>query len=184
LDKEKIVDIPEAAYCLERKMDTDQNIDFPTPVEFFLKVPLYKSFKVNESTRKLVYILEHFLEILDAYCIECKKYSTFNCPSTLIRLPGNTGEYNQKSVLYTRIFNISFSCARHKSHTICFYFKIHSGTIQKIGQYPSIAALNITEIGKYRKLLGEERIRNSAGLSVLPVMALALVLLFLFNKNI
>ncbi|MBD1839023.1 short-chain dehydrogenase [Coleofasciculus sp. FACHB-501] len=155
------------------------NNEFPSPIEFFLEIPLYGSFEV-EPNSELIKEIENFKGSIDAFCLNCKKPSTFkkmvgiNEPilghlSKSIKdkkILANAKNQNpllirwQESNLNNRIFNVNFSCAKDNSHRMHFCFKVCEGTIQKIGQYPSIADLNMTEIGKYRKVLGETKYKE------------------------
>jgi hypothetical protein len=58
-------------------VDTNQNNDLPSSIEFFFRVPLYKTFDITEENWQKVLEVESFKETLDAYCMECKKDSTF-----------------------------------------------------------------------------------------------------------
>jgi hypothetical protein len=59
-----------------------------------------------------------------------------------------------------RVFEMMFTCTRDAKHALYFFFRIWSDKVAKVGQSPSLADLETTDISKYRKLLGNERIRE------------------------
>lgn len=155
------------------------NNKFPSPIEFFLEIPLYDSFEAD-SNSELIKEIESFKRSIDAFCPECEKHSTFK---KLLGIKEPVLGYLQKTIkdktnpainkyqnsninrlqesrMNNRIFNLNFCCARNGSHKMHFCFKIYNGKIQKIGQYPSIADLKMTEIGKYRKILGDKKYKE------------------------
>ncbi|HEY9743458.1 MAG TPA: hypothetical protein V6C90_23480 [Coleofasciculaceae cyanobacterium] len=136
-------------------MTANLNSNLPSPIVFFLKVPLYEKFKVDESYCKQILEIECFQGTVDTYCIECRKDSTFihnfDCPNP---------EYIKSYALSERTFSTIYRCSRNTSHRIDFCFKVYDGIIQKIGQYPSLADLNSGDIGKYRRILDEEKYKE------------------------
>ncbi|MEP0854687.1 short-chain dehydrogenase [Trichocoleus sp. DQ-U1] len=155
------------------------NKKFPSPIEFFLEIPLYASFEAD-SNSELIKEIENFKGSIDAFCPKCEKYSTFKkllgikepvlgylqktikdkTNPTINKFQNSKSNPLQELKMNNRIFNLNFCCARNGNHKMHFCFKIYNGTIQKIGQYPSIADLNMTEIGKYRKVLGETKYKE------------------------
>lgn len=103
----------------------------------------------------------------DCYCISCKRESTFKKSIHIpLRVDRNThpfdtriiGEFEQ--VTYKRSIQgehkIGFQCQRENGHSYSFHFKVIDNKIMKIGQYPSIADLELHKIKKYRPLLKED----------------------------
>lgn len=62
--------------------------------------------------------------------------------------------------LRNRAFTVSFKCPRDENHKLKFVFYVHDGFLEKIGQYPSLAALVEYEVKKYRKVLSDEKYRE------------------------
>ncbi len=133
-------------------VDTNQNNDFPSSIEFFFRVPLYKTFDITEENWQKVIEVELFRETLDAYCIDCKKDSTF-----IHDFEKPTPGYKKTYAFSERIFCNLYRCSRNASHRIDFCFKVYKEKIQKFGQYPSIADLSLNRIGKYKKILNTEK---------------------------
>jgi hypothetical protein len=134
--------------------DRDNNA-IPTPQEFCLTVPLYKKFAFGEEFRQVV-TLEQFNGTLDCYCLECHRDSVFNSVVE-VRPPISPNSQIVPRPKSNHIFQLLFQCSRNKTHKIFFIFRAHLGTLEKIGQFPSIADLATPELKKYRKVLGNER---------------------------
>jgi hypothetical protein len=132
-------------------MTVKQNSNLPFPIDFFLKVPLYEKFKVDESDWQGILGIECFQGTVDTYCVECKKDSTF-----IHDFDDPNPEYRRTYALSERTFSTIYRCSRNANYRIDFCFKVYDGIFQKIGQYPSIADLNKAEIDKYRKILGDK----------------------------
>lgn len=93
----------------------------------------------------------------DCYCIECKKESTFRFSNRINAknwVPGQPAETN-RSILnsHREPINLVFNCQRNQAHTYTFSFRITDNKITKVGQYPSMADLELHTIKKYRNLL-------------------------------
>lgn len=67
----------------------------------------------------------------------------------------------------TRIMTFKFDCAMNKEHHLDFIVKIDNNEMIKIGQYPSIADLEIPELKRYEKVAGKQNkdeLRRAMGL--------------------
>lgn len=137
-------------------MDTNQKSKLPSPNDFFIKVPLYEIFNVDESNWETIVDIEYFERTIDTYCVECQKHSTFKEHITKYRYRQDKSNFNLENATSNRIFAVPFYCTRNTDHEIYFSFRVYNSTIQKIGQHPSIADLSRAEIGKYSKILGEK----------------------------
>lgn len=112
----------------------------PNAIEFCFNTPLYTEF---ELTAGLNYEdFSRFEGTTDSYCIWCKRSSVFKCNYELQSSNNGTHYYY-------------FSCTRNPDHTLIFLFLVNDGKISKIGQYPSMADIEIAKIQKYRKALEE-----------------------------
>ncbi|PIC85250.1 hypothetical protein CSV72_14580 [Sporosarcina sp. P20a] len=133
-----------------------------------LAFTLYEEEEINNL--QLVYNLtsEYHTIQFDCYCISCERNSTFKKETKLpppistrnrTSLPpmGNT-ETPEKRMHRVIQGNhaLHFQCQRNNKHLYSFYFKIFDSKIMKIGQYPSIADLQIHKIQKYRSLLKDD----------------------------
>jgi|SRR5947209_7092732 len=127
----------------------------PETEDFLMKVPLYKSFGVDNSCFGKIYRLENFQGNIDWFCIECNRSSIFEGDNNDRGLSTRQG-YPELE----RVFHITLVCQRNRSHVLLFIFKVSKGLISKIGQYPSIADLYSGELNKYRRILGDEKYRE------------------------
>jgi hypothetical protein len=129
-------------------MDTNQNSELPSPTDFFIKVPLYKIFTVDEYNWQTIFNIEYFEGTIDTYCVECTKHSTFKEHSTFqediekYRYRNSQSAFDLESAILKRMFVVRFCCTRNTDHEIYFHFLVYNSSIQKIGQYPSIADLS------------------------------------------
>lgn len=120
----------------------------PTQLSFLLEAPLYKQYKLNPDDEHWLSMLDLMYGPYDVYCIFCKDRSIFYRGSAvqLQLTPGMT----------TR-FSLTLECKRTSNHAYYFLIALANSTIQKIGQYPSVADISIPQLVRYRALLGNER---------------------------
>ena len=124
----------------------------PTPLDFFLSVPLYKDFPLDEGRSDGFYAIEYFCGTIDCFCEGCGRHSVFrNKEKKYQPVPDKYVNY---------VFSLLFTCSRHSTHELFFVFRAHAGKLQKFGQYPSLADLATPDLQKYRKVLGDERFRE------------------------
>lgn len=110
-----------------------------------INLPLYSSFKISGA------IFDNFnnTHIIDMHCIECGYKTPFkriiygNEIRHHIPLEA-TGEY---------ILDMEFMCLRDEGHKYNFLYKLVSNSLMKVGQFPSIADLELHKIQKYRSIL-------------------------------
>jgi len=99
----------------------------------------------------------------DCFCPFCKKETVVNLPKSMAdRFGFNYMEGSQKYM------EVTFLCARNARHKMVFYM-VHDGeTLIKIGQFPSVADLQMGELNKFRTVLEKEEsgeFRKAIGLS-------------------
>lgn len=139
----------------------------PLASEFYLNSSLYDSFPISESDRQKVFDLIFHDKTIDCYCTKCAQTSVFkpdgNRPvkpksitSTFTFPIANISEWNLNIEKDTFSTQKIFRCVRDNSHTLTYQILIMESTVQKIGQYPSIADLSSYSIKKFSKTLGKE----------------------------
>jgi hypothetical protein len=135
----------------------------PSPEDFFLKASLYAVYTFGDPEE--AYRLIRFTGPLDSWCLDCQQTSIFGAlganqrPRQPMIHPGNRdiGAIAEEAMLQQRdIHEIRLYCRRNVAHTLFFTILVawQANTLMKVGQYPSLADLATTEIGKYRKILG------------------------------
>jgi hypothetical protein len=135
---------------------------YPTPKEFLIDLPLYEVVTFSDDDLEDGRKLYCFNETLDTYCPECNQHSIFS----------RLGSYSTTSQTDVWVdagrFVITLGCSRDRSHTLFFLFTAEGNSIQKIGQLPSIASLNLFDVKKYSKVLEKkyfQELTKSIGLA-------------------
>jgi hypothetical protein len=118
----------------------------PTPGQFYIELPLYEEVTFPPEETERGWLVKYSDAALDAFCSECGAHSVFNRVLQSINL-------TKDAWLYDPLFEVKFLCSRNKKHSLYFLFKVEGRTMQKIGQCPSLAALNLYDIKKYRSTL-------------------------------
>ncbi|MFA5938875.1 MAG: hypothetical protein WC809_05930 [Sinimarinibacterium sp.] len=125
--------------------------ELPSAKEFCLSVPLYERFQYDDEKQNGFFSLEQFDGTLDFYCPDCTQHSVFSVQKN---------NFHQQSHYRNYVFSLLFQCSRNKTHRALFVFRAHEGTLQKIGQIPSLADLALPDLRRYRKALGDERFKE------------------------
>ncbi|PFL14008.1 short-chain dehydrogenase [Bacillus cereus] len=124
-----------------------------------LQLGLYDPIPFDEAGAQEIYNFISNKERVqfDSYCIHCKKDSTFKFWRSTGRIQYDIHTYprilTEKVNAYPFPLDQTFKCQRDESHIYSFMFRIIDNTIEKIGQFPSIASLELHTIDKYRKIL-------------------------------
>ncbi|PRS18587.1 short-chain dehydrogenase [Bacillus paralicheniformis] len=127
-----------------------------------LQLGLYQPFIINEENADQ---FEAYMKApkkfqFDSYCIECKKESTFKFHSQRGYFPVYPPEHGPINFL-DRIkvddpIDLLFQCQRDGDHLFYLSLLIRGNKVTKIGQYPSLADLQLHKIDKYRKILNDD----------------------------
>lgn len=125
---------------------------YPTPEEFLIDLPLYELISFADEDLEEGRKLRYFDETLDSYCPECNQHSIF---SRYWRDQRKI-EYAADCWVNKGRFVIELQCSRNNKHMHFFLFNAEGQTIQKIGQLPSLASLNLYDVKKYSKVLEEK----------------------------
>lgn len=148
----------------------------PEADEYFLNVPLYRKYKFElpGDLDALIAIFEE-TKIIDCYCVDCKRESTFTKDDVVGRTilkeikdnyldlsPYLRGRMDSLIDDELYIVNSIFRCSRDNKHVLGFFTSFQNMSIQKLGQYPSIADLEKHKVNKYRKILPEEKYQELA----------------------
>jgi|SRR3989338_2652177 len=139
----------------------EQNTEFQpdpyleSPKVFHLEMPLYHIFDLSIGTvAEKVYEFLSFSGTIDAYCIWCDKESVFDTHEHVYST--TYGEW-KRDVGFRRNM---YRCSRNVNHQYFIYYFKTKESLQKIGQWPSVADFQIPQAEKYRKILGEEQYRE------------------------
>ncbi|MGN4562267.1 hypothetical protein ACTFP3_29125 [Bacillus cereus group sp. MYBK5-2] len=130
----------------------------------FLSTSLYEELDFPEDYKvifKKLFLSSDELQF-DCFCIHCEKESTFKFNDKTLKNPYYKTPFEAQAKseihLYWNTFSfpiqLEFACQRNHLHKYSIMF-ISQGNdkLIKIGQYPSIASLELHSINKYRKIL-------------------------------
>ena len=124
-------------------------IDKLDPKYFFFDLPLYETVESNIASK--IHNLITFDEIFDAYNFRIKDNTTFEGYD-------NGSSYRNLKDEPT-FYDIHIRCTRSDS-IFTYYVIADKSFIQKIGQYPSLADLNIEQIKEYEGVLSKEKLKE------------------------
>ncbi|GGI54904.1 short-chain dehydrogenase [Oxalicibacterium solurbis] len=138
-------------------------IAVPIAIDFYIKYPLYEAVQYEEDEFEKGWELKYFEGSMDAYCPECKNHSIFEKRN-------RTTNYGENAWLYDHKFVVTFECSRNRKHELYFLFQVkkEERTVQKIGQWPSMASLNLFDVKKYSAALEKryfEELTRAIGLA-------------------
>ncbi|SFA54634.1 hypothetical protein SAMN05192569_105321 [Parageobacillus thermantarcticus] len=152
--------------------------------DFILNTPIYRFEEFTYEDMPNVAEILFYEGIIDCYCVECKRNSTFHAVkngrggyplveiyNTYVNAGNVRGPHfagvdlqNWKQGLYDSLtngelyfVNKEFTCTRDEEHKIVLNYLVKGNKIAKVGQYPSLADLNQLDIRKYRKVLSKEK---------------------------
>jgi predicted RNA-binding Zn-ribbon protein involved in translation (DUF1610 family) len=125
----------------------------PTPAEFYIDYPLYEEVTFSEEQTSEGWRIKYFDGTVDTYCPDCGSHSIFS------HVVSRT-EYDQDAWVYNHHFEVILKCSRNQAHLIYLLFQVRGRTIQKIGQFPSLATLNLYDVKKYTHVLEKEKFRE------------------------
>ena len=124
----------------------------PTSQEFYLNYALYDCVDLSSISSVKFHALITAPGTFDSYCPECKGHSVFTRSS-------NSSGYT----LFTDHITFGYSnqifvCARNNKHFLRFILRASQEdlTLQKVGQFPSVADLNMHDVKKYSLVLSKQ----------------------------
>ena len=126
----------------------------PSPQEFYISYPLYQGFTFAKEESQAGWEVMFSQEPIDTYCPECNAHSIFRRQIT------GTISYDPDAWEGDGQFAFRLKCSRNSDHQLYFMFKVKGRTMQKIGQYPSLADLNTYDVRQYAAVLGKDDFRE------------------------
>lgn len=125
----------------------------PTPRQFYIGYPLYEEFTFLDGQDRDGWSIKYFGGTLDAFCPECGAHSIFAHTCHNI-------SHEKDAWVYDHLFEVVLTCSRNKKHQLYFLFQVRGRTMQKIGQFPSLATLNLYDVKQYSGVLRPEAFRE------------------------
>jgi hypothetical protein len=126
----------------------------PTKKEFCIDYPLYEEFTFAEEHDQEGWNVFFSPEPIDTYCPECNAHSIFH-QNNLADSPGYIAGW-----VGSKRYVVILKCSRDADHKLFFLFDVEGRTVQKIGQYPSLADLNTFDVRQYAAVLPKEDFRE------------------------
>ena len=122
----------------------------PSPAEFYISYPLYQKVTFTEEQSQAGWDIVFSQEPIDTYCPECNAHSIFRM---LVSggVPRDLDGWERDGT-----FSARFKCSRNSKHELYFVCRLEGRTMQKIGQYPSLASLNTYSVRQYSTVLSRE----------------------------
>lgn len=152
---------------------TNKILPYKSRADFLFNAPLYKKFCL-ESEASLFDLYCCTMRVqddtvgtttVDGFCMDCKQVVPFNVHRKSIISGTDWASRTHRN----SIDEIKVSCGRIPSHHIRFFVKLDNMTVQKIGQFPSLADVAFDEFRlKYKSAMQQDdfrEIRKAIGLA-------------------
>ena len=125
----------------------------PTPKQFYIDYPLYEEFTFSKVQDRAGWNIKYFSGTIDTFCPDCSSHSIFS------HTRSNT-QHEAEAWVHDHLFEVTLTCSRRKEHQLYFLFRVRGRTIQKIGQFPSLATLNLYDLRQYSAIIEKESFRE------------------------
>lgn len=126
----------------------------PTPKEFYIDYPLYEDVNFAENESVAGWKIKYSEETIDTFCPECGSHSIF----TPVRR--NNIPTDKNCWVHDHYFEHTMICSRNREHQLYFVCRVRGRTIQKVGQFPSLATLNLYDSRQYSQVLPKDLFRE------------------------
>lgn len=121
--------------------------------EFLFNAALYAEYKVRDGSPELKTLYNRNKVTIDGHCPFCGFSATFNVEGQSIP-SGTPWDEIQKRIVTKD--EVVLHCTRTQDHKIRIFFRINQLTVQKVGQFPSLADIALDESKQYRSVLDRE----------------------------
>lgn len=132
---------------------------FFDPEYFLFKHPLYSVLEITQENHKEFITLMNFKGRIDQYNPLLKDNTTFDC----ISWPGQSKNYLDYISTYQGVTCFQLKCVRTLEYYHVFVKVIGKGKlgfIEKVGQTPSIADIEIGQVKNYNKVLSKSNLNE------------------------
>ena len=119
--------------------------------EFLFGAPLYKIYTLPDDlyTVRQLYNKTEDTNV-DGHCPHCHRASTF-----IVTGASLYGKDWSGITTHFAYDEIDITCVRDEDHVVRYYFRIENMTLEKIGQFPSLATISNDEVFQYRTSMTE-----------------------------
>lgn len=134
--------------------NNQEEIEVISKHNFFFEAPLYEAIETSKIEQGM------FINDVDAYSAKNHTDTTYNIVLSDVDVWNVTYEGHRHST-EVGFYLVTLSCKRKSNDILRFIIYKDKDRVIKIGQYPSLADLQFSEIGKkYDKVLPEEDLKN------------------------
>ncbi|WP_267356669.1 MULTISPECIES: hypothetical protein [unclassified Methylobacterium] len=121
--------------------------------KFLLDTPLYTPIKLSFPSEDVNVLYSKSKSKADGHCPYCHKTTTFTIKGHYL---SNDMAWSNMANRVSRSDTVKLTCARDDYHVLDFIFMINNLTVQKIGQYPSLADIANDQSKNYKGLLNKQ----------------------------
>lgn len=116
--------------------------------QFLFETPPYETVAATPEVLGFFYSIKGDRPPVDGHCPFCNRESTFEVSRIQVAQVEHRNDISKRSCINEEI---KITCARNKDHVVRYFFRKIKLTLQKIGQYPSLADIANDEVAQYRK---------------------------------
>jgi len=122
--------------------------------QFAFQTPLYSKIDLPKDLilKAILHSSSRFK--VDGHCPKCGKNSTFSGGGRTLNLEFETAEVKSLRT-FAGYDNLAMTCARDNQHKLMYWFLLMPDTVEKVGQYPSLADIANDEAATYRSVLNK-----------------------------
>lgn len=117
-------------------------------VQFLFETPPYETVSATPEVLSEFYSIDGKRTPVDGHCPFCNRESTFEVRRIHVSNTEHRADISKRMCINEEI---TIQCARNEGHVIRYFFRKLKLTLQKIGQFPSLADIANDEVAQYRK---------------------------------
>lgn len=122
--------------------------------QFAFQTPLYSKIALPKDLILKATLFGSRPFKVDGHCPKCGKNSTFSGGNTTLNLSVESDGV-QKLRAFSGFDSLTMTCARDNRHKLLYWFILRPDTVEKVGQYPSLADIANDEAATYRSVLNK-----------------------------
>lgn len=116
--------------------------------QFLFETPPYETVSATPEVLSWFYNIGGKRPPVDGHCPYCNRESTFEVDRIHVSYTEHRTDISMRQCINEKL---TITCARNEHHDIRYFFRKLELTLQKIGQFPSLADIANDEVSRYRK---------------------------------